>query len=374
VTDASGHATFTFTDTTTPGDDVVVASFVDSNKITESSNQAVEHWIAIPTTLTYTGDTTQDYNDQATLSARLTDSTNTAVPGQSISFTIGAESCSAVTDATGTASCPVTLGDVPNTYPVKATYAGKSQYLPSNASASFTVTLEESALVSTDKLQLFAANGTATLSSVLTDPNGGAPIGGKPVSMTLGSGSSAQSCTGTTDASGTATCSINPVTVPLGPQPVADSFAGDTYYKPASHAQYALVYANLASGSFVIGDATVAAASPTTSVNWWGSKWWKNNSLSGGTAPAAFKGFADTLSTKPAACGGSWTTDPGNSSGPPSSVPSYMSVIVSSTIAKSGSTISGDVPEIVIVKTDGGYAANPGHPGTGTIVATLCHS
>lgn len=103
--------------------------------------------------------------------------------------------------------------------------------------------------------------------------------------MTLGSGSSAQSCTGITDASGTATCSINPVTVPLGPQPVADSFAGDAYYKPASYDQQALVYANLAGGSFVLGDATAAAANATTSVNWWGAKWWSNNSLSGGIAP-----------------------------------------------------------------------------------------
>jgi len=53
-------------------------------------------------------------------------------------------------------------------------------------------------------------------------------------------------------------------------------------------------------------------------------------------------------------------------------VPPYMAVVVSSDINKSGSTISGDVQSVVIVKTDAGYASDPGHAGTGTVVAKLC--
>jgi hypothetical protein len=49
-----------------------------------------------------------------------------------------------------------------------------------------------------------------------------------------------------------------------------------------------------------------------------------------------------------------------------------MSVIVTSNVTKSGSTISGTITHIVIVKTNSGYDANPGHPGTGTVVATVC--
>jgi hypothetical protein len=49
-----------------------------------------------------------------------------------------------------------------------------------------------------------------------------------------------------------------------------------------------------------------------------------------------------------------------------------MAVIVSSTIAQTGSVISGDIAEIVIVQTAPGYAPNPGHSGTGTVVAVLC--
>jgi hypothetical protein len=51
-----------------------------------------------------------------------------------------------------------------------------------------------------------------------------------------------------------------------------------------------------------------------------------------------------------------------------------MAVLVASTITKSGNRISGNTSSIVIVKTDPGYANNPGHEGTGTVVAVLCKS
>lgn len=60
-------------------------------------------------------------------------------------------------------------------------------------------------------------------------------------------------------------------------------------------------------------------------VYFWGSQWWSNNALSGGTGPAAFKGFED--STAPVVCGKTYTTDSGNSARPPTSIPSYMGVI-----------------------------------------------
>ena len=120
------------------------------------------------------------------------------------------------------------------------------------------------------------------------------------------------------------------------------------------------------SGSFVIGDLNAAVGNPVT---FWGAQWAKDNSLSLGPAPDAFKGFADT---SPNTCGGNWTSRPGNSSKPPDSVPSFIAVIASSSVTKSGATISGNAPQIVIVKTNPGYAADPGHAGTGTVVAVLC--
>lgn len=126
-----------------------------------------------------------------------------------------------------------------------------------------------------------------------------------------------------------------------------------------------------APSSFVVGDATVGAVDPGlvsngAAVTFWGGQWWRDNLLSGGTAPAAFKGYID----KPGALtnGEAWSTDPGNSSAPPASVPAYMSVVVSSSITQSGSSISGNIVHVVVVSTKSGYEGNPGHAGTGTVV------
>jgi parallel beta-helix repeat protein len=123
------------------------------------------------------------------------------------------------------------------------------------------------------------------------------------------------------------------------------------------------------SANFVIGDLS-AARSPVT---FWDAQWGKLNSfLNGSTAPASFKGFAEQVSSTPARCGGTWTSDTGNSSGPPATIPAYMAVVVSSSITQTGSTIAGNISQIVIVQTNPGYAPNPGHAGTGTVVAHLC--
>jgi hypothetical protein len=121
-------------------------------------------------------------------------------------------------------------------------------------------------------------------------------------------------------------------------------------------------------GAFVIGDHNSANGS---NVTFWGAQWAKGNSLSGGVAPAAFKGFALNPSTP--SCGVSWSTNPGNSAPPPSGpLPAYMAVIVSGHAAKSGSQISGDTEHIVVVQVKPGYQANPGHAGTGGVVAQVC--
>jgi hypothetical protein len=119
-------------------------------------------------------------------------------------------------------------------------------------------------------------------------------------------------------------------------------------------------------GSFVIGDQNVAVGAQVT---FWGAQWWKDNPLSTASAPAAFKGYADNA---PGTCGQTWTTRPGNSSDPPAGLSNTINVIVSSQIDKSGPVISDDVKQIVQVAVDPGYADNPGHPGTGTILGYVC--
>jgi hypothetical protein len=123
-------------------------------------------------------------------------------------------------------------------------------------------------------------------------------------------------------------------------------------------------------GSFVIGDQNANVGSVVT---FWGAQWWKDNSLSGGLAPASFKGFADTAT---AVCGEQWTTRPGDSSFPPAVPPAnadgLVPMVVSTHVTKSGPVISGDTQKVVLVDVAPGYGPDPGHPGTGTVVRVVC--
>jgi hypothetical protein len=114
--------------------------------------------------------------------------------------------------------------------------------------------------------------------------------------------------------------------------------------------------------TFVIGDLNAVLGKQVT---FWGTQWDKLNSLSGSPPPPSFKGYANAISVQPPGPGGAWTSS--NGSAAPASIPSYMAVIVSSSITKSGSTISGDVVRMVVVRTDPGY----GHVGTGTVLAII---
>ena len=154
----------------------------------------------------------------------------------------------------------------------------------------------------------------------------------------------------------------------LGPQ-TATITINDAGGAMTSATSNIIIYAFPSRGDFVIGDRNAAVGSHVT---YWGDQWSRANSLSRSSAPLSFKGFENSLT--PPKCGTGWATNPGASSSPVSSVPSYMGTIVSSKVLKSGSNIfSGDIPELVVVKTDPGYTANPAIPGTGTIVAVICH-
>lgn len=128
-----------------------------------------------------------------------------------------------------------------------------------------------------------------------------------------------------------------------------------------------------ASGAFVIGDGNYAQGSAVT---FWGAQWWKDNEVSGGDAPASFKGYA--LNFDAASCTftttSSFSTRTGNSPPPPDGpLPPTITVLVTSGVTQDGSTISGTVLGTAVVATDDGYSSDPGHPGTGTVLSfTAC--
>jgi PKD repeat protein len=334
-----------------------------------------------PTVTTYTGATTGDYHDQVTLSATLVDqATSDPLASKTISFTLGAQSCSGVTDVSGAASCTLTLNQVPGPYTVTASFAGDSVYGDSTDSAAFTLTKEETTLSYTGPTVILSG-GTLTVTATLVedganddDGDGGSPPpdpAGQTVTFVL----DGQTCSGVTDTSGHVSCSIN-VSGSLGPKTITATFAGDAYYLGSADSAQVVVFAFPSRGAFALGDLTVAGAGSST-VTWWSHSWSSLNSLSGGQAPASFKGFAADVTTLPTmsppeVCGTTFTTRTGNSGGPPDEVPSYMGTLVASSVTQSGSAINGNWASIVVVHTDPGYGPNPGHPGTGTIVATFC--
>ena len=364
TTNASGQATFTFSDTTVPGVDTVVASFTDTGG-THNSNQSLITWIQQPTALTV-NNSTGDFNDSATLSGTLLDSNGNPIAGATVTFTVSGQTCSGVTDVSGSASCTITPNEAAGSYTITGSYAGSARFVPSTGTGTLVVTLEQTTITYTGPTNI--ANGfPVTLSAVLLE-DGVTPIAGRTVTLTLGSGGSAQSCTGVTDATGTASCTIATVNQPGGPSTVTASFAGDAFYQPATDTKPLLNFSFLAVGSFVIGDQNSANG---TTVTFWDAQWAKDNSLSGGLAPRSFKGFAENPT--PPSCGVSWSADPGNSTPPPTGpLPAYMGVIVTRSADQSGSTTSGNTVHIVVVKTNPGYAPNPGHAGTGTVVAQVC--
>jgi hypothetical protein len=74
------------------------------------------------------------------------------------------------------------------------------------------------------------------LSGALTtdDPAAGTPLAGKSITLTLGSGVSAQTCVAVTDAAGAATCTIASVKQSAGGVGASAGFAGDTFYAAAA--------------------------------------------------------------------------------------------------------------------------------------------
>jgi hypothetical protein len=181
------------------------------------------------------------------------------------------------------------------------------------------------------------------------------PVKGETITLTLGT----QSCTAVTNILGTAVCLVT-ATGPLGPTTSTATFAGDGKYRASSDSNPVLLYA-LPSGpngcGFVIGD-----RSDSGHITFWGPQWGKDNSFSHGSAPSGFSGFAGSQSSS------GWSS---SGSPAPSTLPSYIAVLVTSSPGKHGSSFSGDVAHIVIVKTDPGYNGNANVAGTGTVVATL---
>jgi hypothetical protein len=319
-------------------------------------------------TLTVPGAQSQDYHDALSFGISATDSDSGDTVSLSASGLPAGLSFTDNGDRTGTVSGTITAD--PGVYTATFSADDHHHLTVVTDTVQITVTQEETSLAYTGPT-VVAQGFPATLKARLLEDGTTAPSpSGQSLDLALGT----QHCTATVDSSGNAQCTIGSVSASLGTSiPISATFLGDTYYLGSTASSTAIVFAFPSRGAFVLGDLTVAAAGPATLLTWWSSDWSTLNSLSGGAAPTAFKGFAGVpVPSAPPACGGTWTTLPGNSPPPVGSIPSYMGVLVSSSIQANGKNYSSTTPKIVVVKTNGGYSASPGHPGTGTYVATYC--
>jgi hypothetical protein len=239
------------------------------------------------------------------------------------------------------------------------------------ATAAATATVTDAALTATGSPDFVSNNPVSGTLATFTDANPGATTS----DFTSGTGSTTidwgdgRTSAGTVTMTGPGQFAVSGshTYTALGPYTITISITDDGG-STATTKTHVIVFAFAKGGSFVIGGAHHGTG---TAVTFWGAQWTQDNPLSGGPAPSSFKGFEDSA-TRPA-CGTGWNTDPGNSTPPPAGpLPSYMGIIVSSSITQNGSVISGDTQHIVVVKTSLGYQPDPGHAGTGTVVAQVC--
>jgi hypothetical protein len=368
-TDASGNASFSFVGLT-PGTDTLEASFVDSLGHTHTSLDVTVSWEAQIAATGVNVNATEGAPFSGTV-AGFTDADPAATAAEYTATIDWGDTFTTAGTVSGPTGGPFTVSGS-HTYREEGTFNVTVKITDADFPAN-TATTHSIATVADAPLHATCATAASSSTSFNgpvagftdADPNGTvsdytATIDWGDISSSSGtvtgpnggpftvSGSHSYASTGTF----TITVSIKDV-------------GGST----ATTSCRVLIFAGLAGGTFVIGDKDAAIG---TAVTFWGAQWWKLNDLSGGAAPAAFKGFENMPGSLPA-CGTGWSTDPGNSPPPPAGpLPAFMAVIVSSSISKSGSTISGNTVQEVIVQTNPGYAPNPGHAGTGVVVATIC--
>lgn len=194
----------------------------------------------VPTEMSYTGPDHVANGATQQVSAFLADDVGIPIPDRTLSFVLGSgstqQSCSGTTNDQGTAQCTINAVDQPasSSVPLSVSFAGDAQLKPS--STSLELALQTPTTLTYDGPDHLANGTPAQLKAALTDYQG-RPVVSRPVSFALGSGSTQQSCTGTTNDQGTARCMIDLVDQPLtesGTVPLSVSFGGDAVYLPSS--------------------------------------------------------------------------------------------------------------------------------------------
>lgn len=143
--------------------------------LADNTENAQSIWIMVnSTSLTYSGDISDQYSDPVTVQAILIDlATQLPIYGKTIVFTIGSQSTTAATDSSGTATASITLSQPTGIYTVTASFAGDSEYIGSSDSQSFTVEQENVLVEYTGDTVVPTTAKTINLRATVFDSNDG---------------------------------------------------------------------------------------------------------------------------------------------------------------------------------------------------------
>lgn len=217
------------------------------------------------TNTAYTGSTTVQYSDPIGLSGILTDTTadpDASVSGKNLTFTLGTQSTTGTTGASGTASGSITVSQPPGAIQVTTSFAGDAGFAASSDTDSVTLAKEDSTLAYSGGT-LVAPMSSTTLSATLGELDSTlGDLSNKTVVFTVtDSNMVTQTFSATSNASGVAS-----VTVPLasGVYAVKAEFAGNDYYLGSATAADTLVTVQ-AAGAKVTGGGWTSISTGRTS-------------------------------------------------------------------------------------------------------------
>ena len=195
----------------------------------------------VPPSLTVPSDQSVTYHAALSLSVSASDPQPNAL---SLSATGLPAGLSFTDNGNGTGTVTGTVTGAPGAYPVTFT---TGDGVVSTTSPPMTINVTKaSTTLAYSGASLIANNRPATLSAVLEEDGGSPPVpDGQTVTLTLGSGTNAQSCQGQATSDGWVSCQIATVNQPLGNQPVSAAFDGDSYYTASSDSgQQSLVFSS----------------------------------------------------------------------------------------------------------------------------------
>ena len=264
VTSSSGAASCTVTVTNQPQGPIPVSDVFAGDTYYKTASASATVNLPEGTKLTVTPGT-GTYNGATTVSATLVNTyTNAPVAGEPVTLTLnGTQTCPATTNSSGVASCSITPNEPAGTYSLTASFIGDTTTTPVLLSASGSGTFTEGTAPTTltyTGSTTTVSGQSPTLSATLTTSSG-TPLAGQPVTFTVGSGSSAQRCSATTNASGQASCHVCSYNQSASPLPVTVTYGGTTYYSGSGASQSVTVVTPTTLSVFA---ATGSTGQPTT--------------------------------------------------------------------------------------------------------------